>query len=67
MRIVCAGGGPGGLYGCGYRRRPPRSTLWVPESRRTSCDLLVLVHEPAKAVVSLDLVRLGRCAAGEWS
>jgi hypothetical protein len=23
--------------------------LWVPESRRTSCDLLILVDEPAEA------------------
>jgi hypothetical protein len=30
--------------------------LWVPGSRRTSCDLLVLVDEAAEAVASLDLV-----------
>src|SRR3954447_26777699 len=41
--------------------------LWVPESRRTSCDLLILVDESAEAVVSLDLVDLGCCATGEWS
>ena len=41
--------------------------LWVPESRRTSCDLLILVEEPAEAVVSFDLVDLGCCATGEWS
>ena len=28
---------------------------------------VAVVSAPAKAVVSLDLVRLGRCAAGEWS
>ena len=39
----------------------------VPESRRTSCDLLILVDEPAEAVVSFDLVDLGCCATGEWS
>ena len=41
--------------------------LWVPETRRTSCDLLILVDEPAEAVVSLDLVDPGWCAVGEWS
>ena len=41
--------------------------LWVPESRRMSCDLLILVDEPAEAVVSFDLVDLGWCATGEWS
>jgi hypothetical protein len=28
----------------------------VPRSRRTSCDLLILVGEAAEAVASLDLV-----------
>src|SRR3954453_11009484 len=46
---------------------PARVTLWVPQSRCTSCDLLILVDEPAEAVVSFDLVGLGWCAAGEWS
>ena len=32
-----------------------------------SCDLLILVEEPAEAVVSFDLVDLGCCATGEWS
>ncbi len=44
-----------------------RNRVWVPESRRTSCDLLILVDEPAEAVASLDLVDLGCSAAGEWS
>jgi hypothetical protein len=35
---------------------PRRSGLWVPGSRRTSCDLLILVDEAAVAVASLDLV-----------
>ena len=43
------------------------ANVWVPESRRTSCDLLILVEEPAEAVVSFDLVDLSCCAAGEWS
>ena len=57
-----------GVVGSGPAPLAPRPTaLWVPESRRTSCDLLILVDEPAEAVVSLDLVGLGCCAAGEWS
>ncbi len=43
------------------------SPLWVPENRRTSCDLLIFVDEAAEAVVSLDLVDLGCSATGEWS
>jgi hypothetical protein len=39
----------------------------VPESRRTSCNLLILVDEAAEAIASLDLVDLGWCAAGERS
>ena len=38
-----------------------------PESRRTLCDLLILVDEAAEAVASSDLVDLGWRAAGEWS
>ena len=34
---------------------------------RMSRGLLILVDEPAEAVVSLDLVDLGWCATGEWS
>jgi len=41
--------------------------VWVPESRRTSCDLLILVDEAAEAVVPLNRVDLGWCAAGERS
>jgi len=47
--------------------RETRACLWVPEIRRASCDLLILVDEPAEAVVSLDLVGLGWCAAAEGS
>ena len=46
--------------------RPPR-IVWVPETLRTSCDLLIFVEEAAEAVVSLDLVDLGRRAVGEWA
>jgi hypothetical protein len=49
------------------KNRETRAALWVPETPQTSCDLLILVDEPAEAVVSLDLVDLGCCAAGEWS
>jgi hypothetical protein len=38
-----------------------------PKRRKTSRDLLILVDEPAEAVVSLDLVDLGCWATGEWS
>jgi hypothetical protein len=41
--------------------------VWVPETGRVSCDLLILVNEAADAIVSLDLVMLGCCVAGEWS
>jgi hypothetical protein len=43
------------------------SSVWVPESRRMSCILLILVDEPAEAVASFDLVDLGCCVTGEWS
>jgi len=43
-----------------------RGTLWVPETRRTSCGLLIFVEEAADAVVSVDLADLGRCTVGEW-
>ena len=36
----------------------------MPESRRTSCDMLIRVDEPVEAVASLDLVDHGRPA---WS
>jgi hypothetical protein len=35
------------------------------ETLRTSCGLLIFVEEAAEAVVSLDLVDLGRRAVGE--
>ena len=40
------------------------ATVWAPETAHTSCDLLILVDEPAEAVVSLDLVDFGCCATG---
>ena len=42
------------------------TALWVPETLRTSCDVLIFVEEAADAVVSLDLADLGRRAVGEW-
>jgi hypothetical protein len=42
-------------------------TLWVPETPRTSCGLLIFVEEAAEAVVSLDLADLGRRTVGEWA
>jgi hypothetical protein len=41
--------------------------LWVPESRRTSRDLLILVDEAAASVASSDLVELGSSAVGDWA
>jgi hypothetical protein len=41
--------------------------VWVPESRRTSRDLLILVDEAAASVASSDLVELGSTAVGEWA
>ena len=57
----------GGLRQIPFDRVPPAVPVWVPESRRMLCDLLILVDEPAEAVVSFDLVDLGCCATGEWS
>ena len=41
--------------------------LWGPESRLTSCDLLILVEQSAEPVAPLDGVRVARCPLGEWS
>jgi hypothetical protein len=38
------------------------ATLWVPETRLTSCDLLILVKDTAESVVPTDLTGLGRRA-----
>jgi hypothetical protein len=43
-----------------------RAGLWVPETPRTSCCLLICVEEAAEAVVSLDLADVGRRGVGEW-
>ena len=37
--------------------------LWVPGTLRTSCDLLILVNQPAKPVASSDVADLGCGAA----
>jgi hypothetical protein len=41
--------------------------LWVPETLRASCGLLVFVEEAAEDIVSFDLGDLGRRVVGEWS
>ena len=41
--------------------------LWVPETRRTSCDLLILVEQSAESVAPPDVVDLGSGAVGQWS
>jgi hypothetical protein len=38
--------------------------LWVPETRRTSCDLLILVKHTAKAVNSPDADNVGARSYG---
>jgi hypothetical protein len=45
----------------------PGTMVWVPETRLTSCDLLIFVEQPGEAVVSSDVVDLGSGAVGEWS
>ena len=41
---------------------PRGSDLWVPGTLRSSCDLLVLVNQPAEPVASLDVMD-GDCGA----
>jgi hypothetical protein len=41
--------------------------LWVPETRCTSRDLLILVEQAAEPVSSSDGAGLDSCALGEWS
>ena len=36
-----------------------KSRVWVPESRRRSCDLLILLDDTAETVALVDLVDLG--------
>ena len=40
--------------------------LWVPQTLRTSCGLLIFVDQSADPVASLDVVDLG-CPVGEWA
>jgi hypothetical protein len=49
------------------RLRQARScVLWVPESRRTPRDLLILVDDAAASVTAPDLGGLGSTDMGEW-
>jgi hypothetical protein len=41
--------------------------LWVPETPRTSRDLLILVEQSTEAVAPSEGVRLARRRLGEWS
>ena len=43
-----------------------RARLWVPETRRTSRDLLILVEQSAKSVAPSEVVDLG-CPVRERS
>jgi hypothetical protein len=46
---------------------PFHGHLWVPETRRTSCGLLILVEQPTESVASSDVVDLGSGALGQGS
>jgi hypothetical protein len=43
------------------------STLWVPETRCTSRDLLILVEQSAESVPPSDVVDPGSGPVGKWS
>src|SRR3954453_3019355 len=43
-----------------------RGTLWVPETPRTSRDLLILVEQSAEPVAPSNGVRLASRSLGEW-
>jgi hypothetical protein len=40
--------------------------VWVPETLHTLCDLLILVDQSTKPVVSSDILDLPRGVVGEW-
>ena len=40
--------------------------LWVPETRPTSCDLLIFMEQSAKPVSSSNGVDLGSGSVGQW-
>jgi hypothetical protein len=46
---------------------PATSRVWVPETLRTSCDLLILVYQAAEAVASYNPVKLRRGVLGKGS
>jgi hypothetical protein len=41
------------------------SVVWVPETRPTSCDLVVFVEEAAEPIASADVGDLGGVLVGE--
>ena len=41
--------------------------LWVPETLRTSCDLLIFVYQAVEAVASYNPVKLRRGVLGKGS
>ena len=45
----------------------PPSTLWVPGTLRTSCDVLILVNQSAKLVAPSDVMKLRDGAVGKGS
>ena len=47
------------------KNRETREDLWVAETLRMSCDVLIFVEETADSVLSLDLGDVGRRALGK--
>ena len=43
------------------------AALWVPETLRTSCDLLILVEQSTESVTPSDAFSLARRGLGDWS
>jgi hypothetical protein len=43
------------------------TTLSVPETLHTSCDLLILVEQSTEPVAPPDDIHLARRSLGEWS
>jgi hypothetical protein len=49
-----------------YTAANGNTVLWVPETRSTSCDLLIFMEQSAKPVSSSNGVDLGSGAVGQW-
>ena len=51
----------------GSYQHKPSPSLWVLETLRTSCDLLIFVYQAAEAVASYNPVKLRRGVLGKGS